>query len=275
MKIDQHTVAVVTGAASGIGRGLAKRLAREGASLALADVNAPGLEETARMISGSGKVTTHLVDVADRERFEAFVDEVVREHGRANLIINNAGVALAGTTKELSIEDIDWLMGINFWGVIHGAKLFLPILEQQPQAHIVNISSIFGIIGMPGHSAYVASKFAVRGFTEALRHELRMAKSHIRVSVVHPGGIKTNIANSARMGAGADTAKLESERRNFENIARTTPEAAAERIVRGVMNNEDRILIGADAWLLERIQRWMPVRYFRLMQPMLERMTKP
>ena len=273
MKIDRNTVAVVTGAASGIGRGLAQRLAREGASLALADVNAAGLEETARGLAG-GKVTTHVVDVSDRERCEAFVGEVLREHGRANLIVNNAGVALAGTTRELSIEDIEWLMSINFWGVVYGTKLFLPILEQQPQAHIVNISSIFGIIGMPGHSAYVASKFAVRGFTEALRHELRMAGSHIRVSVVHPGGIKTNIANSARIGAGADAAALEGELRNFENVARTTPDAAAERIVRGVLNNEDRILIGADAWLLERIQRWMPVRYFRLMQPILERMTR-
>ncbi|MFN0088392.1 MAG: SDR family NAD(P)-dependent oxidoreductase [Blastocatellia bacterium] len=274
MKIDQSTVAVITGAASGIGRELARRLAREGASLALADVNPAGLEETARMISG-GKVTTHLVDVADRERCEAFVAEVVREHGRANLIINNAGVALAGTTREVSIEDIDWLMGVNFRGVVHGTKLFLPVLEQQPQAHIVNISSIFGIIGMPGHSAYVASKFAVRGFTEALRHELQLANSHIRVSVVHPGGIKTNIARSARTGAGAHASALATEIRNFENAARTMPEAAAERILRGVMKNEARILIGADAWILERIQRWMPVRYFRVMRPIFDRMIKP
>jgi NAD(P)-dependent dehydrogenase (short-subunit alcohol dehydrogenase family) len=273
MKIDRTSVAVVTGAASGIGRALAARLAREGASLAIADVNQTGLEETARMINGaSGKISAHIVDVSDKERVAAFVDEVVAAHGRASLLINNAGVGLIGATEQISIEDIEWLMGINFWGVVYGVKYFLPVLRQQPQAHIVNISSVFGIIGPAGHSAYAASKFAVRGFSEALRHEL--AKGNVKVSVVHPGGIKTNIANDARPGAGVSKATVEKERAIFNAAARTTPEAAAERIVRGVLRDEERILIGPDAWLIDRIQRWAPVKYWRALGKMIEMMAK-
>jgi short-subunit dehydrogenase len=273
MQIDRQSIAVITGAASGIGRALAVRLAREGAALAIADVDERGLAETARMLNGN-RVTTHILDVADRERFVAFVDEVVRAHGHVNLVVNNAGVALAGNVDELSIEDIEWLIGINFWGVIHGTKMFLPILQQQAQAHIVNISSIFGIIGMPGHSAYVASKFAVRGFSESLRNELRLKRSHVRVSVVHPGGIRTNIARNARLGTMARRESREEEIRNFERVAATSPETAAERIVRGILRNENRIMIGVDAAILERIQRWAPVRYWHLLQPLLERFSK-
>jgi|SRR5215813_2284077 len=276
MKIDQTTVAVVTGAASGIGRALAVRLAREGASLAIADVNASALDETAQMLKSAGgppgKVTAHVVDVADRERVAAFASEVVETHGRASLLINNAGVGLFGTAEQLSIEDIEWLMGVNFWGVVYGVKHFLPVLRRQPQAHIVNISSVFGIICPVGHSAYVASKFAVRGFTESLRHEL--AGGPVKVSVVHPGGIKTNIANNARPGAGANLAAVEKERAIFNIAARTSPEAAADRIVRGVLRDEERILVGADAWAIDRIQRWAPVKYWRLVGKMIEMMTK-
>jgi NAD(P)-dependent dehydrogenase (short-subunit alcohol dehydrogenase family) len=273
MKIDHTTVAVVTGAASGIGRALAVRLAQESASLAIADINAGELDETARMLkhaaSVPGKVTTHVIDVSDKGRVALFAREVVEAHGRANLLINNAGVGLFGEVEEISIEDIEWLMGVNFWGVVHCVKHFLPILRQQPQAHIVNISSVFGIIGPAGHSAYAASKFAVRGFTEALRHEL--ASSPIKVSVVHPGGIKTNIANNARPGAGVDRAAVEREKALFNNkAARTSPEVAAERIVRGVLRDEERILIGADAWAIDRIQRWVPVKYWRLFGKMIE-----
>ncbi len=275
MKIDQSTVAVVTGAASGIGRALAARLASEGASLAIADVNQSRLNETVELIKGApGKITAHIVDVSDKERVQAFVDEVVAAHRRAHLLINNAGVALIGTAEELSIADIEWLMSVNFWGVIYGVKYFLPVLKQQPGAHIVNVSSVFGLIGPPGHSAYAASKFAVRGFTETLRHELKLAGSHIRVSSVHPGGIKTNIARSARLGEGADPSALEREQTMFEKAARTTPEAAAERIVRGVLRDEERILIGPDAWAIDRAQRWMPVKYWRALGKMIEMMAK-
>ncbi|HKQ74873.1 MAG TPA: SDR family NAD(P)-dependent oxidoreductase [Blastocatellia bacterium] len=276
MKIDHNTVAIVTGAASGIGRALAVRLAREGASLAVADLSADALEETARMLKpaagSSGKVTAHVVDVADKERVGAFAREVVEAHGKASLLINNAGVGLFGAVEQLSIEDIEWLMGINFWGVVYGVKHFLPILRREPQAHIVNISSVFGIVAPVGHSAYVASKFAVRGFTESLRHEL--SGSPVKVSIVHPGGVKTNISNNARLGAGADQAALERERAIFDKAARTSPDMAADRIVRGVLRDEERILVGADAWAIDRIQRWAPVKYWRLMGKIIELMTK-
>jgi short-subunit dehydrogenase len=276
MKIDHTTVAVVTGAASGIGRALAVRLAQEGASVAIADIKAEELDETARRLQPVGgspvKVTTHIVDVSDKEGMAAFARDVVEAHGRANLLINNAGVGLFGMAEQLSIEDIEWLMGVNFWGVVHGVKHFLPILRLQPQSHIVNISSVFGIISPVGHSAYAASKFAVRGFTEALRHEL--AGGSVKVSVVHPGGVKTNIANNSRLGAGADQAAVDRERAIFNIAARTSPEKAADRIVRGILRNEERILVGVDAWAMDRIQRWAPVKYWRLMSRMIEMLTK-
>jgi NAD(P)-dependent dehydrogenase (short-subunit alcohol dehydrogenase family) len=276
MKIDHTTVAVVTGAASGIGRALAVRLAQEGASVAIADIKAVELDETAHQLQPAGgspvKFTTHIVDVSDKEGVAAFARDVVEAHGRANLLINNAGVGLFGMAEQLSIEDIEWLMGVNFWGVVYGVKHFLPILRMQPQAHIVNISSIFGIVGPVGHSAYAASKFAVRGFTEALRHEL-MGGS-VKVSVVHPGGVKTNIANNSRPGAGADQAAVDRERAIFNMAARTSPEKAADRIVRGILRDEERILVGFDAWAMDRIQRWAPVKYWRLMSKMIEIMTK-
>jgi short-subunit dehydrogenase len=276
MKIDHATVAVVTGAASGIGRALAVRLAQEGASLALADIRAAELNETARRLNSTGgssrKVTEHIVDVSDKERVAAFAREVIEAHGGAHLLINNAGVGLFGTVEQLSIEDIEWLMGVNFWGMVYGVKHFLPILRRQSEGHIVNISSVFGIVGPVGHSAYAASKFAVRGFTESLRHEL--AGGPVKVSVVHPGGVKTSIANNARPGAGADQAAVDRERAIFNVAARTSPEKAADRIVRGVLRDEERILVGFDAWMIDRIQRWAPVKYWRLMGKMIELLTK-
>ncbi len=270
MKIDNSTVAVVTGAASGIGRALAIRLAAEGAQLAICDVNEAELKETARLAIKPGvKISTHVVDVSDRERMRAFVSEVVAEHGRAHLIINNAGVALGGTFEEATIEDFEWLLGINLWGVIYGTKLFLPLLRQQPRGHIVNISSVFGIIAPPGQSAYATSKFAVRGFTESLRHELK--GSNITVTAVHPGGIRTNIARNARAGAGADPSEVEKGIEFFDKVARTLPENAADVIVRGVMTDKEKILIGSDAWVIDKIQRLMPVRYWSFLGALLEK----
>ena len=261
-------VAVVTGAASGIGRALAHRLAAEKMSLALADVDDAGLQKTAREIAERIRdkklhVTTHLVDVSDARRMEQFASEVVQQHERVTLLINNAGVALYGFFEEISIADLEWLMGINFWGVVHGVRNFLPVLRHQPRAHIVNVSSIYGIIAPSGQSAYCASKFAVRGFTEVLRHELE--GTSVGVSCVHPGGIRTPIAKNARIGAGVHPSIRELNLARFDRHAITSPEAAADRIVRGVRRNEPRILVGPDAVRLDRLQRLLPIRYWKIL----------
>ena len=265
MTIRRDSVAVVTGAGSGIGRALAKRLAAEGiAGLAIADVNREGLEETASML-GDKKVSQHFVDVSDREAMHAFVDAVIGEHGRVTHVINNAGVALGGTLREVTLDEIEWLMSINFWGVVHGTKLFMPHLEKEQSAHIVNISSLFGFVAPPGQTAYCASKFAVRGFTEAVRHELE--GTNIAVSSVHPGGVRTNIANSARIAANTEHTAEEIERRlkrMNRNLSTTTPDRAAEIIIKGIKKRSPRIIVGPDAQLLSWIQRLFPKRYLAI-----------
>ncbi len=265
MTLRKDSVAVITGAGSGIGRALAKRLAAEGiVGLAIADVNREGLEETAMMF-GDANVSLHVVDVADRAALASFVDAVISEHGRVTHVINNAGVALGGTLKEVSLDEIEWLMGVNFWGVVHGTKLFLPYLVKEPSAHIVNISSLFGLVAPPGQTAYCASKFAVRGFTEALRHELE--DTNIAVSVVHPGGVKTNIANSARIAESSEITADELEQRLARmnrNLSTTTPDRAAEIIIKGIKKRSPRIIVGPDAQLLSWIQRLFPKRYLAI-----------
>ncbi len=269
MTLTNESVVVVTGAASGIGRALALRLAREGiARLAISDVNAEGLDETSRLIAAAALaispfVSTHVVDVADFDQMQRFAGDVVAAHGRVTHLINNAGVSLAGTVEEVSIADIQWLMDINFWGTVYGVKLFLPVLRAQPASHIVNVSSVFGIIAPPGNAAYSASKFAVRGFTEALRHEL--AETNIAVSCVHPGGVATNIARSSRVGAGADPAVKEKTTALHARASRTTADAAAETIVRGIKRRSKRILVGTDARIIDVLQRTAPLGYFSLM----------
>lgn len=265
MSLTKESVVVITGAASGIGRALAVRLSKESiAGIAIADVNENALGETKGMIDASAvKVTTHRVDVSSEDEMRSFADAVAHAHGRVTHVINNAGVALGGTVREVSLDDVRWLMRINFWGVVHGTKIFLPYLEKEPSAHIVNISSIFGVFTPPGQAAYCASKFAVRGFTECLRQEL--AGSNIAVSVVHPGGVSTNIANDARIGDGViatESEIRERKKRINKNLSRTTPDQAAEVIVRGIKAREPRILIGADARALDRIARFFPRKYF-------------
>ena len=261
-------VAVVTGAGSGIGSALAHRLVTEKMSLALADVDEAGLAETTRELInrfGERKVSlsTHVVNVSDAPGMEAFASDVVQRHGKVTLLINNAGVALQGNFEEISLTDFEWLMNINFWGVVYGVRNFLPVLRRQPRAHIVNVSSIYGIISPAGQTAYSASKFAVRGFTEALLHEL--AGTSIGVSCVHPGGIRTPIAKNARVGAGVHPSIRDMNLALFERVAIIPPDVAADRIVRGVRHNEPRILIGKDAIRLDRLQRLMPVRYWKVM----------
>jgi len=261
MKTLDDKVVVITGAGSGIGRALAVNLAKRGALLALSDINQVGLDETAMLAgqAGAKQVETDLLDVADRAAFEAYAAHVVSHFGRVNVVINNAGVALAGNLIDLEWHDIDWIMGINFWGVLHGTKLFLPHVIASGDGHIVNISSLFGLISMPGQSLYNAAKYAVRGLTEALREEVLIARHPVGVTVVHPGGIKTAIARSARVAAGEDkaaTAKLFDEK-----LARTTPEKAAEVIVRGILKNQPRVLVGLDAHALHALSRLVGARY--------------
>lgn len=254
-------VAVITGAGSGIGRALAHRLKREKMSLALADVDSAGLTETVEQLGGqSASLSCHLVDVADRGRVERFAAEVLERHGRVTLLVNNAGVAMHGTFEQLTLEEFDWVMKINFYGVLYGVASFLPVLRKQERAHIVNLSSIYGIIAPAGQTAYCASKFAVRGFTEALMHELD--GSSVSVSSVHPGGIRTPIAQRARVSGKSDKKMRDVTLAMFDAVAVTSPEQAADRIVDGVMANEPRILVGSDAVKLDRMQRLMPIRYW-------------
>ena len=257
-------VAVVTGAASGIGRALAQQLAAAGSALAIADIDEKGLAETAASLTAKqAPLSTHVLDVSDEQAVKSFAEDVVARHGRVTLLINNAGVALVGNFEELALDDLRWLMGINFWGTVYGVSYFLPILKQQPRAQIVNLSSVFGLIAPVGQSAYSASKFAVRGFTEAIRHELE--GTSVFVSCVHPGGIHTPIAKHARLGARASQAKHQMAIDYFEKVTPTSPEAAATRILQGVEKREPRILIGRDARQIDVVQRLRPASYWKMM----------
>ena len=258
-------VAVVTGAASGIGRALARRLAAAGSAVALADIDEAGLMETAASLSGKrASATTHVVDVANEAAMCAFAKDVLARHGRVTLLINNAGVALFGTFEEISLDDLRWLMGINLWGVIYGVKYFLPVLKQQKRAHIVNLSSVFGLVAPAGQSAYSTSKFAVRGFTEALRHELE--GSSVFVSCVHPAGVKTAIARRARLGAATSEQTRKEGIARLDQVSKISPDAAAARILEGVERHEPRILIGADARRIDLLQRLRPATYWKAMR---------
>lgn len=265
MTLTKESIATVTGAGNGIGRALALRLAEEKVvALALADINAEALAETAKMLEGAGlRVTTHVVNVADLAEMQKFAEEVLAVHGRVTHLINNAGVSLFGNVTEVSIEDLHWLMNINFWGTVYGVKLFLPVLLEQPSAHIVNVSSVFGMIAPAGNAAYSASKFAVRGFTEALRHELE--GTNVAVSCVHPGGVSTDIARRGRLGAGAGPSAKEEGVKFHAKVSKTTPDEAARQIIRGIKRRSKRILAGRDARLIDVIQRTSPVNYMAVM----------
>lgn len=272
----EGSAAAITGAASGIGRALALELAARGCDLALADLDIAGLESVAKEITAAypRRVSTRSVDVAAPEQIQAFATAAIADFPALNLLFNNAGVALLGQFDEFDQTQMAWLMDINFWGVVRGTRAFLQHLQSRPQAHIVNISSIFGIIAPAGQSAYAASKFAVRGFSEALRHELAANKSTVRLSVVHPGGVKTNIARKARTGTQLrESVSMNEVGERFERLARTTPAAAARRIIRGVERNEPRILVGSDAKSLDIIQRLKPAGYWSLLSRIFDRMT--
>ena len=269
--------AAVTGAASGIGRALAIELAARGCDLALADRDEAGLQTVAAEIAKahSRKVSVHRVDVGERTGIADFAGAAIAAHPSLNILINNAGAALLGNFHEIDQAEMEWLFNINFWGVVHSTRAFLAHLATRPGAHIVNISSIYGIVAPPGQTAYSSAKFAVRGFSESLRHELQVAESPVRLSVVHPGGVSTNIARNMRMGTGVS----DNERRAqaidlFDQFAGTTPKDAALRIIRGVEKNEPRILIGGDARFLDLLQRFRPATYWRVMARRVEKMRK-
>jgi butyryl-CoA dehydrogenase len=261
-------IAAITGAGSGIGRALARDLAGRGAHLALSDIDEVGLAETVALCEGSGvKVTSQRLDVADRDAVFAWAHQVVADHGAVHLAVNNAGVALGATIEAMSYEDFEWLMSINFWGVVHGTKAFLPHLEAAGEGHIVNLSSVFGLISVPSQSAYNAAKFAVRGFTDALRMELETAGSSVSCTTVHPGGIKTNIARNARMddSVAALAGSADKARAEFDRVAMTSPEKAARQILAAVEQNRRRVLVGPDAKVIDLLSRLPAGLYQRVL----------
>lgn len=280
MKSFHNKVAAITGAASGMGRTLAVELAGRGCHLALSDVNEAELLRTAELARAHGvRVTITKLDVAQRDAVHAWADAVVREHGQVNLIFNNAGVSLTVPVEHAQIQDFEWIMGINFWGVVHGTQAFLPHLKASGDGHIINTSSLFGLMAVPSQGTYNASKFAVRGYTEALRMELDMEGAPVSATCVHPGGIATNIAMAGKIdpamerltGVSVETHK----RRANKMISTTTPEAAARQILRAVERNERRVLVGPDAKFLDKLVRLLGSWYQVLVMRQMKAMNKP
>ncbi len=261
MKTLHDKVVVITGAGSGIGRSLALDAAARGSLLALSDIDEPGLAETVALAEKTGATAIHSerLDVGDRAAFASYAREVAEHYGRVNVVVNNAGVSLTGDLADLSYDDMEWIVGINFWGVVHGTKEFLPHLIASGDGHLVNLSSLFGLVSIPGQSFYNATKYAVRGMSEALREELLVAGHPVGVTVVHPGGIKTAIARSGRVAGSGDkqaTAELFDRR-----LAKMTPDRAAEIIVRAVLRNQARCLVGLDAHALHHFAKLAGSRY--------------
>jgi NAD(P)-dependent dehydrogenase (short-subunit alcohol dehydrogenase family) len=264
MSFLSESVAVITGAGSGMGRCLAEQLAAKGASLALSDVNEKGLAETRELLSAAkGKISCHVLDVAEEEQVRGFAAAVGEEHGRASVVFNNAGVALLGNFEEISLGDFRWLMDVNFWGVIYGCAYFLPLLRKEKRAAMVNTSSLLGFVGAIGQSAYCASKFAVRGFTESLAHELK--DTNVTVTCVHPGFVRTAIAASAKRGERARESVYDESMQRFKKVARTDADVAAAKILDGVEKRKARVLIGADSYFVDAWQRLRPTGYWGML----------
>lgn len=259
MKLKER-VAVVTGAGSGIGRAVARLLADRGCRLALVDINPESLAETADLVEKCGSdVHCFTADVADRARMTALVDEVVGVYGAVHVLVNNAGVSVGATFEEQTLEDFDWIVGINLWGVIHGCKLFLPVLTAQDEAHIVNVSSMFGFLGLPGQASYCVTKAGVKALSEALWTEL--SGTGVNVTSVHPGGIATNIIREGRI------ADEEGRQQGIDWVDRYghTAEMAAEKIVAAIEKNRKRVLIGPESYFADWIKRMLPVSTHRIL----------
>lgn len=251
-------LAAITGAGSGIGRALALQLNRAGCELYLSDISSAGLEETVALLERKDiAANPQQLDVSDKAAVHAWAAQIAAEQGHVDIVINNAGVAYAATVEDSEYEHQEWLMSINFWGVVYGTQAFLPLLRKSTQGHLLNVSSVFGLIGVQTQSAYNAAKFAVRGYTEALRQELD--GSNIHVCCVHPGGIKTNIARNSRGGDANMSADQRGE--EFQKYARTTAESAAAQMIRAIEKRKKRLLIGADAKYISLISRLLPVAY--------------
>jgi short-subunit dehydrogenase len=266
---------VITGAASGIGRALALDAAGRGALLALSDVDEVGLAATVDQVKNGGarEVRADLVDVADRDAVAAYATTVADHFGRVNVLVNNAGVALAGHFEEIEYPDLDWIIGVNLWGVLQGTKEFLPHLIASGNGHVVNLSSLFGLISVPGQSAYNATKYAVRGFSEALREEMLVSGHPVGVTVVHPGGIKTAIARNARVTRSEDKAATA---QTFDTkLASMTPERAAEIIIGGMLSGKARVLVGLDAHVLHNVAKLLGSRYQDLVVRLGSRFLPP
>ncbi|MFV0281354.1 MAG: SDR family NAD(P)-dependent oxidoreductase [Rhodoblastus sp.] len=263
-------VCAVTGAGGGIGRALALDLAARGAQLALTDRDAQTLAGTAAACRAAGAdVSEHVFDMADAAAIAHLPEAVIARHGHVDLLVNNAGVALAGDFAQIGLEDFEWLMAINFYGPVRMCKAFLPHLMARPRAHIANVSSLFGLIAPPGQTAYCAAKYGLRGFSESLRHELE--ESRVGLTVVHPGGVRTDIARSARMPAGVNSSELEERMKKFDTFLSIPPAIAAKAILDGVSRGAPRVLIGPDARRGDILQRLMPGAYWKVMKRGLER----
>ena len=276
MKTLAGKVVVITGASSGIGRALAVDVARRGALLAISDIDEPGLAETVDLVKAAGarEVRSDRLDVADRPAMTAYAVAVAEQFGRVDVVVNNAGVALAGDVEDLDYDDMEWIIGINFWGVVRGTKEFLPHLIASGDGHVVNISSLFGLLSIPGQSMYNASKYAVRGFTEALREEMLVAGHPVGVTAVHPGGIKTAIARNGRYSDREDAAR--SAAIFDEQMAKMSPERAAEIIVtKGILGGRARVLVGLDAHALHHFARLSGSRYQDVVAAVAKRRKPP
>lgn len=277
MRDFRDKVAAISGAGSGIGRALALELARRGCHLSLCDIQEEALARTADEARALGvRVHSERVDVARREEVYRWAEATAGAHGKVNLIFNNAGVALVTTVEAAEYEALEWIMGINFWGVVYGTKAFLPHLKASGEGHIVNLSSVFGLFGVPGQCGYNAAKFGVRGFTECLRMELELMDCGVSATSVHPGGIRTNIARAARSDGSTASIGLDHDESgaDFEKAARTTPEKAALIILRAVEKNKRRVLVGPDAHVLDFLVRLMPTGYQGIIKKLVKTLGK-